>query len=481
MNTLVPYPAYKPAGVPWIQRVPEHWELHRTKNFLREVNVRSKTGKEDLLSVSQYTGITKRKDSLRGGSGLVTTAKTLVGYKLVEPGDLVMNIMLAWRGSQAVSAYRGIASPAYSVFRVTSDNVLPEYLHYIYRTELYNGLFKTVSTGVMDSRLRLYPEVFFRLPTLLPPKDEQHLIVRYLHALDAKVKRYIRAKRSLIARLQEQKQAIIQRAVTRGLDPNVKLKPSGVEWLGEVPEHWEELPLKRVARFENTGSWGHDTGELEMPVATTAQIDRDGNFNVEAMPRRFFSTTEAERYTCTTGDILVVKSSGSMANVISGKCGIIRDGITPFVFSNFLLRVRAVKSAIRPEYLFLLLRSHITRERIKRMVSGSTYPNLKVGEYTAAMFPIPPLAEQDVILEQLLTEVGSIDMAEALVAKDIAAMQEYHTRLIADVVTGAVDVTAAAKAMPADQMISGSDDQMMEEEPLSMAAEGEEGYGVEEA
>ena len=141
MSDLKPYPAYKPAAVPWLQQVPEHWELLRTKNFLREVNVRSKTGKEDLLSVSQYTGITKRKDSLRGGSGLVTTAKTLVGYKLVEPGDLVMNIMLAWRGSQAVSPIAGITSPAYSVFRVTSEQVVPQYLHYIYRTELYNGLF----------------------------------------------------------------------------------------------------------------------------------------------------------------------------------------------------------------------------------------------------------------------------------------------------------------------------------------------------
>jgi type I restriction enzyme S subunit len=290
--------------------------------------------------------------------------------------------------------------------------------------------------------------------------------------LDAKVKRYIRTKRTLIARLQEQKQAIIQRAVTRGLNPNVKLKPSGVEWLGEVPDHWEELPLKRIARFENTGSWGHDAGEVEVPVATTAQIDRDGNFKVDAMPHRFFSSAEATRYTCTAGDILVVKSSGSMANVISGKCGIIRAGIEPFVFSNFLLRVRAVKTAIRPEYLFLLLRSHITRERIKRMVSGSTYPNLKVGEYTAAMFPIPKLEEQDVILHQLMAQVGGIDKAEALVAQDIATMQEYHTRLIADVVTGAVDVREAVKAMKEEAPVA------MEEE-LAIETEVEEEHGTE--
>jgi type I restriction enzyme S subunit len=161
-----------------------------------------------------------------------------------------------------------------------------------------------------------------------------------------------------------------------------------------------------------------------------------------------------------------------MANVISGKCGIIRAGIEPFVFSNFLLRVRAVKTAIRPEYLFLLLRSHITRERIKRMVSGSTYPNLKVGEYTAAMFPIPKLEEQDVILHQLMAQVGGIDKAEALVAQDIATMQEYHTRLIADVVTGAVDVREAVKAMKEEAPVA------MEEE-LAIETEVEEEHGTE--
>ncbi|MBK9060195.1 MAG: restriction endonuclease subunit S [Flavobacteriales bacterium] len=447
--------------------MPEHWALLRTKNFLREVNVRSKTGKEDLLSVSQYTGITRRKDSMRGGSGLVTTAKTLVGYKLVEPGDLVMNIMLAWRGSQAVSPIAGITSPAYSVFRVTTDQVIPQYLHYIYRTDLYNGLFKTVSTGVMDSRLRLYPEVFFRLPTLLPPPDEQHLIVRYLQALDAKVKRYIRTKRTLIARLQEQKQAIIQRAVTRGLDPNVKLKPSGVEWLGEVPEHWEVKQLKQAATILR-GKFSHRPRNDprfyggSYPFIQTGSIARANKFITEykqtlnekglSVSKLFPKGTLVMAIAANIGDVAVLSFDSCAPDSVIG--------FLPFAQTN-------------QDYLYLTLTA--MKPELLAEAPVNTQGNLSIARVGSMAMPYPPIEEQGIIADHINQHVTHIDQNISLMLRTIQQVHEYHTRLIANVVTGAVDVRAAAQALPTDQTIGGSDDQTMEEEEMEVEEEaGEE-------
>ncbi len=461
MPTLKPYSTYKPAGVPWLQQVPEHWELLRTKNFLREVNVRSKTGKEDLLSVSQYTGITKRKDSLRGGSGLVTTAKTLVGYKLVEPGDLVMNIMLAWRGSQAVAPIAGITSPAYSVFRVTSDQVVPQYLHYIYRTELYNGLFKTVSTGVMDSRLRLYPEVFFRLPTLLPPPNEQHLIVRYLHALDAKVKRYIRTKRTLIAALQEQKQAIIQRAVTLGLDPNVKLKPSGVEWLGEVPEHWVVVRSRRLFRQRK------ERARKEDEQLTAAQ-------KYGVISQRLFMELEGRRVTQVFLNSEILKHVEANDFVISMRSfqggleycshsGCISSAYVPIV----------PRGQVHPGFFKYLFKS---TAYIKALASTSDLVRdgqaMRMENFAAIDLVEIPIQEQKDIAAFLDRELKSLEATVDRINKEITFMQEYHTRLLADVVTGAVDVREAAKAMKEEAPVA------MEEE-LEIETEVEEEHGTE--
>jgi type I restriction enzyme S subunit len=134
-----------------------------------------------------------------------------------------------------------------------------------------------------------------------------------------------------------------------------------------------------------------------LPVATTAQIDSDGRFVVPDMPIRGFTPTEVQRYGCGDGDILVVKSSGSATNIISGKAGLVTKDTPPFVFSNFLMRIRPTNGVANPRFIYSLLRSHLTRQRVEQMCSTTTYPNLKVSEYTSAPLPLPPIAEQTAI------------------------------------------------------------------------------------
>jgi type I restriction enzyme S subunit len=171
---LKPYPRYKDSGVSWLGQIPSEWNVRRMKLLLREVDSRSTSGKEQLLRVSQFTGVTERKAS--GGSDAPNTrASTLIGYKRVAVDDLVINIMLAWNGSMGASRYEGIASPAYCVYRFKSG-ARPWYYHELLRVPSYKGRIKTMSTGVVESRLRLYSDDLGRVEAIHPPPEEQDAI-----------------------------------------------------------------------------------------------------------------------------------------------------------------------------------------------------------------------------------------------------------------------------------------------------------------
>jgi type I restriction enzyme S subunit len=352
-----------------------------------------------------------------------------------------------------------------AILRPRSEIIIGKYLHWCLQGIEVSTQFSVSANGV--TRYGLSHGDIKNVSIHVPGAEEQTQIARFLDWKTAQINRFIRNKRRLIELLKEQKQNIINQAVTRGLDPNVKLKPSGVEWIGDIPEHWEEIPLKQIARADNSGSYGvePELGGVVLPVATTAQIDKDGSFLVKKMPIRGFTEAEAKRYSCKPGEILVVKSSGSISNVITGKAGIFSEDTPDFAFSNFLMRLTAKREKVLPLYLFYLLTSHLTRERVKRMVAGSTYPNLRVGEYLSSKLPLPEITEQSAICDFIQRETSVLDQAITRAGREIELMREYRTRLISDVVTGQVDVRGikvpevAEKEMPAlDEDAVESDD-----------------------
>ena len=255
INNLRPYPQYKDSKLPWLGKIPAHWDEQRAKYFFREVDERSKTGDEELLSVSHITGVTPRSQK----NVTMFKAESYVGSKLCQAGDLVINTMWAWMAALGVARQPGIVSPSYGVYRpIKLDAFIPGFMDRLLRTKPYASEYLCLSTGIRLSRLRLYPEKFFTIPIVCPPVDEQQTMVALLHATDQKVHRFIRNKRRLIELLNEQKQAIIHQATTRGFDPGVRLKPSGIDWLGDVPEHWYVLRSKFIFREVDSRS---ETGQ----------------------------------------------------------------------------------------------------------------------------------------------------------------------------------------------------------------------------
>ena len=220
--------------------------------MFQTIDVRSETGEEELLTVSAQWGVIPRKIA----NVTMFKAESYKGYKLCWPGDLVINSLWAWAHGLGVSHHHGIISSAYGVYRPL-PMVDSRFIHLLVRSIPFQWDLQVRSKGIWLSRLQLVDEAFLGAPIPLPPLPEQRAIVRYLDHVDERIQRYVAAKEKLIALLEEEKQAVVNRAVTRGLDPNVRLKPSGVDWLGNVPAHWEVRRLKTLSDI-STGGAGYN-------------------------------------------------------------------------------------------------------------------------------------------------------------------------------------------------------------------------------
>jgi len=446
IGDLKPYTVRKDSGVEWLGQIPSHWTEKRAKYFYREVDERSTTGEEELLSVSHKTGVTPRKQSVT-----MFMAESNVGYKLCRPNDVAANTMWVFMGALGVSKQVGLVSPSYGVYRpIRPGELLPEYVDRLLRVDGYKAEYMCRSTGINSSRLRLYPDDFLRIPIVCPPISEQAVIVRYLDHVDRRVRRLVRAKRKLIALLTEQKQAIIHRAVTRGLDPDVPLKDSGVECLGEVPAHWEILRIKQTARVLR-GKFTHrprndpalydgpypfiqtgDVARAEKSVQTYAQTLNDRGLTVSKMfPRGTLLMTIAANI----GDVAVLDFEACFPDSVVG----------------FLPRQNVERDFLY--YTFRAMRAELLRE-----APVNTQGNLNVDRIGSRELALPPSEEQAKIVSEIESVTASIENAISRASREIHLLSEYRTRLTADVVTGKLDVREAAAVMPEVDPLAAEDE-----------------------
>jgi type I restriction enzyme S subunit len=449
---LKPYPRMKDSGVPWLGDVPARWGVQRLKYLLRERDTRSLDGAEQLLRVSQYTGVTQRERA-DGDDEPDTRAESLVGYKCVEPNELVVNIMLAWNGSMGVSSFAGIASPAYCVYRFGAS-VEPRYFHYLLRSPAYKARIKAVSTGVVESRLRLYTDVLYRLEALLPPLPEQAAIVRFLDHADRRIRRYVHAKQKLIKLLEAQKQAIIHGAVTRGLESNVRLKPSGVDWLGDVPEHWEVTRVK--AEFWCLNRRRVPLSGTERGAMRSRRYDYFGASGVIDKVDNFLFDD----------DLLLIAEDGANLVLRSLPLAIVARG--KFWVNNHAHILKPKRGNL--EYLAAVM------ERLNYMpwISGAAQPKLTKDRLMSIAIAVPPRTEQDGIIAAVQEEAGPLRAAIERARSEIDLLREYRTRLIADVVTGKLDVREAAASVPDEIGEPESTDGAEATEEAEQAAQGED-------
>ena len=441
MAGLKPYPTMKDSGVPWLGDVPDHWEILPNRAVFSEIKDRDHP-EADMLSVTITKGVIRQRALLEDSSKKDISNLDRSAYKLVRPGDIAYNKMRAWQGAFGASEYEGIVSPAYVVQR-PRESADCRYLHYLLRTPAFAKEAERWSYGITSDMWSLRPEHFKMIYSCLPPLSEQFAIGRFLDHADRRIRRYIRAKQKLIKLLEEQKQAIVHRAVTRGLDPNVRLKPSGVEWFGDVPAHWEVLTLRRVITRAVDGPH-HSPRYLDRGIpflsARNIKADRwslgDAKYISEADYAEF-----SKRVVPEVGDVLYTKG---------GTTGVARAVDLRFRFQVWVhvavLKVQRHK--VLPEYLALVLNSPRCYEQAQLFTRGATNQDLGLGRMKGIVLALPQLSEQKVLLKWIEERTCGLNDAAERARREIELLREYRVRLIADVVTGKLDVREAAARLP---------------------------------
>ena len=442
IHTPNSYPTYKPSGAAWLGDVPAHWQVLPARAVFTDVNEQDHPD-EQMLSVTIAEGVIRQQELLRDTSKKDSSRLDKSAYKLVRPGDMAYNKMRAWQGAIGVSAYQGIVSPAYVVQR-PRHGADPTYCHQLFRTPAFATEAERWSYGIVSDMWSLRPEHFKMIRCCLPPLDEQRAIVRYLDHVDQRIRRYVDAKRKLISLLEEEKQAVVNQAVTRGLDPNVRLKPSGVEWLGDVPTHWELVQLGRIGRFsKGGGGTKEDQVDEGLPCIRYGNIYMDHKYHIERS-RSYISRERSSNYTAIRyADILFAGSGETIEDI--GKSAVNLIGREAFCGGDVILFRPSVE--VNARFMGYATDCHQSTFQKSCMGRGITIMHIYSSELKCLYLALPPLSGQTAIAEYLDRATADIDSAIARARRQIALVEEYRSRLIADVVTGKLDVREAAREL----------------------------------
>ena len=419
------YPAYKPSGVEWLGDVPTHWEVRRLKVHVADIIDQSNGRRQDevciaLEHVESWTG--KIRDP-----GLDVGLDSQV--KRFQAGDVLFGKLRPYLAKVSRPDYDGLCVGEFLVLRPRDSALSSSYLEHVLRSK---PTIDAINGSTFGAKMPRADWNFIGgMEQPLPPLPEQIAIVRYLDYADERIRRYVSGKQKLIRLLEEEKQAVIHRAVTRGIDPNVRLKPSGVEWMGDVPAHWEVCRTKHLFRLRTEKSGIAHRQEL-LSIYT----------HIGVRPRK--DLEEKGNKASTTDDYWIVKKGDIIANKLLAWMGAIGvshyEGVTSPAY-DILMPVIDLSS----DYYHHLFRTKLYLQQFKQRSRGIMDMRLRLyfDQFGQIPIPVPPVDEQQVIVDYYNNVTSKTDDYINQARRQIELLQEYRTRLIADVVTGKLDVRGA--------------------------------------
>lgn len=427
IDDLRPYSEMKPTGLPWLGDVPAHWDVRRSKYVFKEVDKRSTTGEELHLSMSQRHGLVPAGQITRS-----LVSESYVGGKLVERDDLVLNRLKAHLGVFAYAKQSGLISPDYTVLRPQGGAEV-QFFEAVLKSPACRGELFTRAKGIVEGFWRLYTDDFYNIRVPVPPLEEQRLIVRFLDWHGGQVARLVRAKKALIGLLNEQKQAIIHRAVTLGLEPNVPLQSTSLPSFGKVPAHWIVTRMKNVLQEKSI------KGFPEEPLLAATQskgVIRKDDYE--------------KRTVVALKDFHLLKLVEVNDFVISLRS--FEGGIEYARHRGIISSAYTVLGCRDPEfhpYLAILLKSPPLLDILKLSVTGIREgQNINYEKLSCSGIALPPVGEALKIACWIGENLSELNKIQGAVENEIALIQEFRTRMIADVVTGKLDVRALAASLP---------------------------------
>ncbi|WP_153145321.1 restriction endonuclease subunit S [Dechloromonas sp. H13] len=429
------YESYKPSGVEWLGDIPSHWNTCRNIGVFDERKAINRPDLE-LLSVTINRGVIKQDE--------ITTKKDSSNedkskYKVVQKNDLAYNKMRMWQGAIGTSEHEGIVSPAYIVLR-PRDPTYSRFFHYLYRTEAFINEANRHSYGLCLDMNSLRYEDFKTIHSPLPPAEDVERIVTFLDKKTAEIDAAIAKKERLIELLQEQKSILINQAVTRGLNADVPMRDSGVEWIGKIPEHWKTTPLKHISTVQS----GLTLGKNHPPSRNTAKYPylrvanvQDGYINLTEVTEINLPQRVAKNYELKNGDILVTEG-GDIDKLGRGACW--NTAIPNCLHQNHVFAIR-IHSSVIPEFVSLITgvsyaRKYFTTTANKTTNLASTNKT-KLGNLPVL---VPPIPEQKLILKQCASIRAQYDELLNYAYRQTDALKEMKSIVITEAVTGKIKV-----------------------------------------
>lgn len=410
------YPEYRDSGVEWLGCIPEHWEVKRLKTLASMRSGDSITGLsiEETGDYPVYGG-----NGVRGFASEYTHSGEFV--LIGRQGALCGNVHLA-RGKFWASEHAVVAS-------LRNANDIRWYANLLEIMNLNQYSMTAAQPGLSVDQIQ-------SLPVVVPSGQEQSAIAEFLDVQTARIDSLVRKKLELVEKLKEKRTALISRMVTRGLDPNVPLEPSGIEWLGDVPEHWDVKRLKFLLKV-GLQYGANETAELDDPdlprYVRITDVDESGNLREEtfrSLPREI-----ACPYLLTDGDLLFARSGATV-----GKTFLYKESWGVCAYAGYLIRARIDRRRALPPYLKYFTVSALYSQWTASVLCQATIQNVSADKYASLWLTVPPVCEQAAIADYLDRETAKIDSMIAKVEQAIEKLQEYRTALITAAVTGKIDV-----------------------------------------
>lgn len=448
-NTYQKYNIYEDE---WFKKIPSQWKKTRLQNVLCERNEKNSLIKEtNILSLSMHQGVIPISEKL--GNGGNKPKENLKDYKISYPNDIVINSMNVVVGSVGLNQYTGLISPAYyALYNRDKENNI-KYWHYIFQSTIFQKtlfslgkgiLFKESENGKLNTiRIKISIDTLNRVYLPLPSKKEQNQIVSFLDQETQKIDNLIAKQEKLIELLEERRKSIISYAVTKGVNPNAKMKVSGVEWLGEVPEHWTVTAVKRLLEIPITDG-PHETPEFVDDGIPFISAEAIFNSKIDFDKKRGFITSAAnelysKKYSPKLNDIYMVKSGAT-----TGKVAIVE---TEEIFNIWspLAVFRCQNEKINYKFLFYFFRSAQFYKALCLNWSYGTQQNIGMKTLGNIQVAFPSQTEQIEIVNHIEKENIKLDL---LIQKEISLVEklkEYRASIICHAVTGQIDVRDLAK------------------------------------
>lgn len=432
------YPSYKNSGVEWLGDVPEHWQIVRTKDIF---NHRKEEALEDDEIVTAFRDgqVTLRKN--RRTDGFTNSIKEH-GYQHINNGDLVIHEMDAFAGAIGVSDSSGKSTPVYTVCYAKNENINHHFYSHFFRTMAKTGFINSLAKGIRVRSTEFRWNESRNVYLVEPPKSDQQKIVAFLDTETTRIDNLIAKQEKLIELLEEQRKSIISHAVTKGLNPNAPMKDSGVEWLGEVPEHWTVLKNRHIFNFSKGLSITKENlQESGIPCVSYGEVHSKFGFefNPEINDMKFVSEEYLEtskNCLLNSGDFIFADTSEDFEG--SGNFSYLNSNSQ--VFAGYHTVIARLKSKQQPRFFAYIFDSNAHRKQIQTQVKGIKVFSITQGILKDIYSWLPPVHEQDLIVEYLDNECKKISLLKAKQTELIEKLKEYRSSIISHAVTGKIDV-----------------------------------------